>query len=266
MESGIYIIKNLVNGKVYVGSAKVFRIRWNRHLNDLRKGTHSSIKLQRAYNKYGIENFEFKKIEIVKYKYPDIVERENFYIKKLNSKKIGYNIADASFGDVITNHPNREDIINRMTKSMKDFASGLSKSEIKRRFSHPLNKNPNWKGGISVFYCSCGNKKSRAAITCHDCRERSGKNNPFFGKSHSKNTKNIISKTNKGRLPPNIKPIEIDGVKYTSANEASEKLNISSLTIRWRVMSKNKKFKNYKYAKQPKNKYNGKNKRKKRTS
>lgn len=53
MKSGIYQIKNTLNNKVYVGSAKDFEKRWKRHFKDLEKGCHSSIKLQMSFNKYG---------------------------------------------------------------------------------------------------------------------------------------------------------------------------------------------------------------------
>ena len=43
------------------------------------------------------------------------------------------------------------------------------------------------------------------------------------------------------------KPIIIDEVEYRSAGEASKLLNISMTTIRWRVLSNNKKFEKYKY-------------------
>ena len=53
MKSGIYQIKNTLNGKVYVGSAKDFEKRWKRHFKDLENGVHSSIKFQRSFNKHG---------------------------------------------------------------------------------------------------------------------------------------------------------------------------------------------------------------------
>ena len=40
-------------------------------------------------------------------------------------------------------------------------------------------------------------------------------------------------------------PIIIDDIEYRSAGEASKILNIPMVTIRWRVLSKNKKFNNY---------------------
>src|SRR3970040_1255088 len=54
---GVYKILNVMNGKVYVGSAANFKSRWKFHLGQLRYGNHHSITLQRAYNKYGERNF-----------------------------------------------------------------------------------------------------------------------------------------------------------------------------------------------------------------
>jgi len=53
----IYRIRNLVNNKCYIGSAKNLHNRVVKHLSDLRRNTHHSIVLQRAYNLYGELNF-----------------------------------------------------------------------------------------------------------------------------------------------------------------------------------------------------------------
>jgi DNA-binding CsgD family transcriptional regulator len=52
-------------------------------------------------------------------------------------------------------------------------------------------KNPNWKGGISVSHCECGDVKSNKSKTCISCRDITGNKNPFYGKTHSPE---IISK------------------------------------------------------------------------
>lgn len=58
--TGVYMIRNKKNGKVYIGSAaKSLKLRLRVHLNYLRKGVHSNIYLQRAWNKYGERSFEF---------------------------------------------------------------------------------------------------------------------------------------------------------------------------------------------------------------
>ena len=60
-KSGIYQILNLTNGHRYVGSAVSLTRRWSVHRSDFRKGTNSPH-LQRAWNKYGEDAFEFRVI------------------------------------------------------------------------------------------------------------------------------------------------------------------------------------------------------------
>lgn len=62
MNTGIYQITNLQNGKCYVGSAVSFKKRWKEHLRQLTNGDHHSTVMQRAWNKYGEAAFEFKKL------------------------------------------------------------------------------------------------------------------------------------------------------------------------------------------------------------
>ena len=90
MASGIYLIENTVNGKVYVGSAFDFDKRIEQHKWMLIKNKHHSLKLQRAWNKYGEESFNIKMIEAVD---PSLlIEREQYWLNKYNSSKCGYNI------------------------------------------------------------------------------------------------------------------------------------------------------------------------------
>lgn len=65
MKSGIYIIKNLVNNKVYVGQSINLRRRRNNHFRQLRKNTHCNQHLQRSFIKYGENNFQWQVLEYV---------------------------------------------------------------------------------------------------------------------------------------------------------------------------------------------------------
>jgi predicted transcriptional regulator len=60
MTTGVYRITCTVNGKCYIGSTgRSFSGRWKSHQNLLRRKLHHSIKLQRAWDKYGEDSFEF---------------------------------------------------------------------------------------------------------------------------------------------------------------------------------------------------------------
>ena len=58
--SGVYKITNKITNDFYIGSSKDIYKRWNRHKNELNKKKHINIILQRAWNKYGSDNFLFE--------------------------------------------------------------------------------------------------------------------------------------------------------------------------------------------------------------
>jgi group I intron endonuclease len=60
---GIYCIRNVVNKKVYVGSSVNIDSRWSNHRTLLKTGKHRNQYLQRAWDKYGEQNFEFKVLQ-----------------------------------------------------------------------------------------------------------------------------------------------------------------------------------------------------------
>lgn len=65
MKNVIYKIRNVVNGKFYVGSTVDSRVRFQTHRRNLKKGKHQSPHMQAAWNKYGEDCFKFEIIEIV---------------------------------------------------------------------------------------------------------------------------------------------------------------------------------------------------------
>lgn len=89
-KSGIYQIRNLVNGKVYIGSSVNMYDRWCEHRSELKHNSHHSQKLQRAYNKYGEHNLIFEVIEQVDTL--ELLDKEQYYINLHNSVENGYNI------------------------------------------------------------------------------------------------------------------------------------------------------------------------------
>lgn len=91
-EAVIYKIVNIGNRDFYIGSSIRPLIRKNTHFNDLKKGKHPNQHLQRAWNKYGEENFNF---EIIDYCSRDqILNKEQYYIDTLNPS---YNICKKAY-------------------------------------------------------------------------------------------------------------------------------------------------------------------------
>ena len=178
---GIYEIRNNINNKKYIGSSKYINKRFNQHLVNLRKKIHGNQYLQNAFDKYGEENFSFNILEECSINELLIIEQQY-----LDKDKDLYNIAPASGGDLLSNHPNREEILKQRSISLKLKYKKMSSLQRKQRFSMPLEKNPNWKGGKSYSFCDCGNRKKNTANTCRSCysklqsKRQLGSNNTFL--------------------------------------------------------------------------------------
>jgi len=84
----IYIIKNNINTKVYIGQALDSKKRFQSHC----KGDYDNSLIDKTIQKYGKEHFWF---EILESQIENYNEREKYWIKYYNSKKpFGYNILD----------------------------------------------------------------------------------------------------------------------------------------------------------------------------
>jgi group I intron endonuclease len=94
MNSGVYIIRNVVNGRLYVGSAADVVKRWGDHRRLLSKSKHHNPYLQHAWGFYGAGSFEFVLIETVG-AISDLLVREQFWLDhfKAADREFGYNIA-----------------------------------------------------------------------------------------------------------------------------------------------------------------------------
>lgn len=89
---GVYLIKNKINGKCYVGASKDIYARWKGHQYESncpgQKGYNKA--LYRAFRKYGIDNFHFAVLEECK-TVEEAFDREPYWIEEYNSLTEGYN-------------------------------------------------------------------------------------------------------------------------------------------------------------------------------
>lgn len=95
---GIYRITNITNGKSYIGKTGMnFGDRWDSHRSLLNSGKHDNPHLQRAWNKYGSEQFEFAIVEVVE-DTSKLNELEIKYISFYRDAGMSYNLHDGGDG------------------------------------------------------------------------------------------------------------------------------------------------------------------------
>ena len=208
--SVIYLIKNLVSGKIYVGKTTcTLNSRWRRHVRDSRNPV---SKLHCAINKYGASNFQMSILEIT----DTPAEREKTWIQRLDAMnpRVGYNMTPGGDG------------------------GDMSKSERFRRAmmirDYKGSRNPNFgktspmrNKAQAASFCeatSQGLAASWASSTIEDRRARaskiSGSANGMFGKK-----------------PAPIVPVTIAGVTYSSKAAAMRALNIRGVAFKRMLVS-----------------------------
>ena len=197
--AGIYCIINTINNKKYVGRSIDIKNRWKKHKSDLRRGYHNNPILQRAFEKYGENAFDFR---VLVYTEPDDAIVLEQYILDNYFDLFEYNIAR----DAIAPMRGREQTDEAKQKISK-FQTGHTLSEESRKKdseAHSGENNPFFGKHHSE---ETREKMSQAHAGTHHSQEtckkigkaNSGKNSPNFGKHFSEEHKRKISQAQKLR-------------------------------------------------------------------
>jgi group I intron endonuclease len=171
--SGIYQIKNVVNGKRYVGSAINITRRLRRHVLDLQKNRHCNVLLQNAWNKYREEKFKLETIENCGRSI--LIDREQYYFNALKPEYNIYSTAGSPLNYVVSDETR--------CKIACSHLGLLHSAETKRKMS------ASHKG--KSFSKEHSQKISKNAKE----RFKNKKNHPMFGKKHSEESKRKMSES-----------------------------------------------------------------------
>ena len=98
----IYCITNNINGKQYIGKThhEITR-RWHEHIRAARKSTMQHRPLYAAIQKYGVQNFTITQLEECADE--QTIEREQYWIRQLNTYHNGYNATRGGDGKTYIN-------------------------------------------------------------------------------------------------------------------------------------------------------------------
>lgn len=172
VRSGIYCIENLTTNKKYIGQSVDVDGRWSKHKSELNHGNHDNDYLQKAWNKYGEENFCFSVLECCDIS--ELDEKEIYYIDLYNTldRDSGYNLRSGgqNSGHKVSNYVRqKQSNAAKQTYENNEELRNKRKEDALRQWADP------------------------------EIREkRSGKNNGMYGKTHSDEAKEKIRKSRLG--------------------------------------------------------------------
>ena len=133
--SGIYKIKNTVTGKVYIGQSKNIEKRFEQHKEKFRNGTHINDELQKDFNKG--HRFVYEIVEETRNSDRDTLDKkEEYYIKKYDSKRNGYNMTWGGRTDKYASESYRNQINNKKPtnhSNAQKISEGTFQSRIERK-------------------------------------------------------------------------------------------------------------------------------------
>ena len=151
--SGIYAIRNRATNRTYIGSATHIILRWRHHRKVLRRGTHHSRHLQRAWNKYGELGFDFLVVEEVT-DHTQLVNREQHWIDTQLTTSGLYNVCPVAG--------------NTLGRLHTDSA----KAKMRATNSTPAAKAANRARQLGRTRSPETNTRHRATLNTPECRER----------------------------------------------------------------------------------------------
>lgn len=252
--------------KTYIGHTADFEQRLKIHIYQLHKNIHHNKEMQNLYNDGWVLSDKYKLFPVRNKKIAHELEQK---LIKEQIKDLDLLNIELGF-DTFTRNPNKEEIRKKLTKILDDFRKSITEEEYRNLRSMPGISNPMYgkkhteetrdKIRIKVNDFYANNESPNLGLKRSDitkqkisiiASKRIGELNPFYGKTHSKDTRRRIALTRLGIKPINVKPVIIGNVQYPSVTEAGRKLSLSTSVVLWRVNSKNIKFADWKWFKCP---------------
>lgn len=138
MNSGIYKIENLVNGKLYIGRSNNLKARQSSHWNQLKRNVHTNTHLQHAWNQLGNESFKFEILELCDEEV--LPAREHYWciLLKTHDREYGYNLKET--GDAPYTPPvYTESTAKEKSRKLSEFHKGKPLSEEANRRAREVN-------------------------------------------------------------------------------------------------------------------------------
>lgn len=190
MSVGIYCLRNIVNGKRYIGQSTNIEMRTKHHFYDLKRGVHYNRHLQGSFTKYGVSNFEFHILEEVGEDMLDVREQSWINYFQTMDDKYGYNLDGGGCLTRIVSKQTRlkiSEAIRKLPPPSIETRSKISKANLGRKHSDESRQR--------MSEAQRGNKNN---LGKHHSEETLGKLSSW---KRSDKTRKKMSESAKKRLP-----------------------------------------------------------------
>ena len=207
IKAGIYCIENITTNKKYIGQSIDINDRWRRHIGELNHNLHHNDYLQKAWNKYGEDDFKFYILEYCEEN--DLDEKEIYYIDFYNTtdRKYGYNLKS---GGQFNCHPT-EEVRNKISESNKKAYQNQGLRDLRSTNALKQWSDPEIKNKIM------------------------GSNNGMYGKHHTEESKQKMSRNRSGKRSHRRNTIPVFCIelnkKFEDATEAGKELSLDGSAI-----------------------------------
>lgn len=166
---GIYMIRNTINDKKYIGQSSDILNRWTHHKCDLNNNQHHNNHLQSSWNLYGQDKFEFSIIEETTL--DNLDSRERFWIDYYDSYYNGYN--NDLGGQGCHGYKHSQEEIDKMRT--------IQNPEVVLQFDMNMQFIKEWIGGCSHVAKSLGYTKDCILSRCnHSIKKMSPYKNCYW--------------------------------------------------------------------------------------
>ena len=192
-----YCITFIPTGKRYYGSRYANNKKEVAHPSQLWTTYFTSSKIiSDLIEEHGVDSFTFGVRKIFKTR-TETVSWESKFLTKIGAAQSPDWLNGHNGGTTFCSTPKS---VQKMKVTIKQNNSLLTDIELSSKYGRKGTDNGNYKGGI-VHYCSICNVTiiSDSTKCCIKCRDRTGANNPFYGKNHNTKTLELIRIANTGR-------------------------------------------------------------------
>lgn len=201
-DSFVYVLINTHNNKKYYGITNNIKKRWNYHIHKS-----NCVNIFRAIEKYGKENFKM----IIMYRgcRDRCLQLEKYFISRYDTCNTGYNIHIGGDESPMYNKKHTDETKAKISKSKKgqklsdetkEKLSTIRKGrkmseETKKKISESKKGKKQTPEHIKKLSLIRKGRKLSDITKKKMSESRTGPKNSFYGKKHSQETKNKISKS-----------------------------------------------------------------------